>query len=294
MADYVADYTRYLTEEKRAQANTVNSYVRDLNQFRTWLMSTGTTDLRRVRKENVDAYMQYMSSKGKSPATITRSVASIRSFYQYMLQRGAVRQNPAKAVATVKVERKYPEILTGREVELFLEQPKCVDDKGFRDHAMLEMLYATGIRVSELISLNVEDVNLAAGFIRCVGRGKERIIPLYAAAVKALRDYLEFIRPRIIADKEEHALFVNMNGERMSRQGFWKIIKYYQEKAEIKKDITPHTLRHSFAVHLLENGADLRSIQEMLGHADISSTQIYVNVVQKQLKDIYQKAHPRA
>ena len=294
MADYVADYTHYLTEEKRAQANTVNSYVRDLNQFRTWLMSTGTTDLRRVRKENVDAYMQYMSSKGKSPATITRSVASIRSFYQYMLQRGAVRQNPAKAVAAVKVERKYPEILTGREVELFLEQPKCVDDKGFRDHAMLEMLYATGIRVSELISLNVEDVNLAAGFIRCVGRGKERIIPLYAAAVKALRDYLEFIRPRIIADKEEHALFVNMNGERMSRQGFWKIIKYYQEKAEIKKDITPHTLRHSFAVHLLENGADLRSIQEMLGHADISSTQIYVNVVQKQLKDIYQKAHPRA
>ena len=294
MADYVADYTRYLTEEKRAQANTVNSYVRDLNQFKTWLMSTGTTDLRRVRKENVDAYMQYMSSKGKSPATITRSVASIRSFYQYMLQRGAVRQNPAKAVAAVKVERKYPEILTGREVELFLEQPKCVDDKGFRDHAMLEMLYATGIRVSELISLNVEDVNLAAGFIRCVGRGKERIIPLYAAAVKALRDYLEFIRPRIIADKEEHALFVNMNGERMSRQGFWKIIKYYQEKAEIKKDITPHTLRHSFAVHLLENGADLRSIQEMLGHADISSTQIYVNVVQKQLKDIYQKAHPRA
>ena len=294
MADYVADYTRYLTEEKRAQANTVNSYVRDLNQFRTWLMSTGTTDLRRVRKENVDAYMQYMSSKGKSPATITRSAASIRSFYQYMLQRGAVRQNPAKAVAAVKVERKYPEILTGREVELFLEQPKCVDDKGFRDHAMLEMLYATGIRVSELISLNVEDVNLAAGFIRCVGRGKERIIPLYAAAVKALRDYLEFIRPRIIADKEEHALFVNMNGERMSRQGFWKIIKYYQEKAEIKKDITPHTLRHSFAVHLLENGADLRSIQEMLGHADISSTQIYVTVVQKQLKDIYQKAHPRA
>lgn len=294
MADYVADYTHYLTEEKRAQANTVNSYVRDLNQFRTWLMSTGTTDLRRVRKENVDAYMQYMSSKGKSPATITRSAASIRSFYQYMLQRGAVRQNPAKAVAAVKVERKYPEILTGREVELFLEQPKCVDDKGFRDHAMLEMLYATGIRVSELISLNVEDVNLAAGFIRCVGRGKERIIPLYAAAVKALRDYLEFIRPRIIADKEEHALFVNMNGERMSRQGFWKIIKYYQEKAEIKKDITPHTLRHSFAVHLLENGADLRSIQEMLGHADISSTQIYVNVVQKQLKDIYQKAHPRA
>ena len=194
----------------------------------------------------------------------------------------------------MKVERKYPEILTNREVELFLEQPKCVDEKGFRDHAMLEVLYATGIRVSELIGLNVEDVNLTVGFIRCTSRGKERIIPLYTAAVKALRDYLENIRPRIIADEREKALFVNMNGERMSRQGFWKIIKYYQDKAEITKDITPHMLRHSFAVHLLENGADLRSIQEMLGHADISSTQIYTQAIRHQLKDVYNKAHPRA
>lgn len=205
-----------------------------------------------------------------------------------------IKANPAKSVAAMKVERKYPEILTNREVELFLEQPKCVDEKGFRDHAMLELLYATGIRVSELIGLNVEDVNLSAGFIRCTSRGKERIVPLYHTAVKALEDYVRNIRPRIIADEEEHALFVNMNGERMSRQGFWKIIKYYQEKAEIDKDITPHTLRHSFAVHLLENGADLRSIQEMLGHADISSTQIYTHVVKKQLKDVYNKAHPRA
>ena len=179
-------------------------------------------------------------------------------------------------------------------MELFLEQPKCVDEKGFRDHAMLELLYATGIRVSELIGLNVEDVNLTVGFIRCTTHGKERIIPLYTAAVKALWEYMEKIRPRIIADENQQALFVNMSGERMSRQGFWKIIKYYQEKAEINKDITPHTLRHSFAVHLLENGADLRSIQEMLGHADISSTQIYTHVIQKQLKDVYNKAHPRA
>ena len=294
MPDYIADYCRYLTEEKHAQKNTLNSYARDLNQFQTWLMANGITDLKKVKKETVNEYLQYMSGKGKSPATVTRSTASIRSFYNYMLREGRVKTNPAKAVTSQKVARKYPEILTNREVELFLEQPKCVDGKGFRDHAMLELLYATGIRVSELIGLNVEDVNLTVGFIRCTTHGKERIIPLYTAAVKALREYMEKIRPRIIADENQQALFVNMSGERMSRQGFWKIIKYYQEKAEINKDITPHTLRHSFAVHLLENGADLRSIQEMLGHADISSTQIYTHVIQKQLKDVYNKAHPRA
>ncbi len=294
MPDHIADYCRYLTEEKHAQKNTLNSYARDLNQFQTWLMANGITDLKKVKKETVNEYLQYMSGKGKSPATVTRSTASIRSFYNYMLREGRVKTNPAKAVTSQKVERKYPEILTNREVELFLEQPKCVDEKGFRDHAMLELLYATGIRVSELIGLNVEDVNLTVGFIRCTTHGKERIIPLYTAAVKALREYMEKIRPRIIVDENQQALFVNMSGERMSRQGFWKIIKYYQEKAEINKDITPHTLRHSFAVHLLENGADLRSIQEMLGHADISSTQIYTHVIQKQLKDVYNKAHPRA
>ena len=175
-----------------------------------------------------------------------------------------------------------------------MEQPKCVDEKGYRDHAMLELLYATGIRVSELIGLNVNDVNLTVGFVRCHGKEKERIIPLYQAAIKALQDYVKDIRPRIVSDEEEEALFVNMSGERMSRQGFWKIIKYYQEKAGIEKDITPHTLRHSFAVHLLQNGADLRAIQEMLGHADISSTHIYTHVLKKQLNDIYHKAHPRA
>ena len=294
MPDHIADYCRYLTEEKHAQKNTLNSYARDLNQFQTWLMANGITDLKKVKKETVNEYLQYMSGKGKSPATVTRSTASIRSFYNYMLREGRVKTNPAKAVTSQKVERKYPEILTNREVELFLEQPKCVDEKGFRDHAMLELLYATGIRVSELIGLNVEDVNLTVGFIRCTTHGKERIIPLYTAAVKALWEYMEKIRPRIIADENQQALFVNMSGERMSRQGFWKIIKYYQEKAEINKDITPHTLRHSFAVHLLENGADLRSIQEMLGYEDTASTQIYTHVIQKQLKDVYNKAHPRA
>lgn len=294
MTDYIAAYRSYLAEEKQASANTLSSYVRDITQLQAWLMEKGSMDLKKVKKETVAEYLQYLTRIGKSPATVTRCTASIKSFYHYMQQTGVIKTNPAKAVTAMKVERKYPEILTSKEVELFLEQPKCVDEKGFRDHAMLELLYATGIRVSELIGLNVDDVNLTVGFVRCRGKEKERIIPLYQAAIKALQDYIRDIRPRIIAHDEEEALFVNMSGERMSRQGFWKIIKYYQEKAEIEKEITPHTLRHSFAVHLLQNGADLRSIQEMLGHADISSTQIYTQVIKKQLKDVYHKAHPRA
>ena len=294
MTDYIADYRTWLQEEKHASDNTLSSYLRDINQFKTWLLGAGSPDLRRVKKDTINEYMLYLSGAGKSPATITRCTASLKSFYAYMLGRGAVKTNPAKNIAALKVERKCPEILTSKEVELFLEQPKCVDEKGYRDHAMLELLYATGIRVSELIGLDVGDVNLAGSFIRCHSKTRERIIPLYRTAIKALRDYITDIRPRIISGPDEQALFVNMNGGRMSRQGFWKIIKYYQEKAEISKDITPHTLRHSFAVHLLENGADLRSIQEMLGHADISSTQIYAHIIKKHLKDVYQKAHPRA
>ncbi len=294
MTDYIQEYRTYLTEERHVSANTLSSYLRDMNQFWAWLTENDTIDLSKVKKNVIVQYLQYMESVGKSPATITRSTASIKSFYQFMVGAGYMKANPAKAITAVKVERKYPEILTNREVELFLEQPKCVDEKGYRDHAMLELLYATGIRVSELIGLNIGDVNLAVGMIRCRKKDKERVIPLYRGAVKALRDYIQDIRPRLIADPEEEALFVNMNGERMSRQGFWKIIKFYQEKAEIDKDITPHMLRHSFAVHLLENGADLHSIQEMLGHADISSTQIYAQVVKQELRSVYQKAHPRA
>ena len=287
-------YQAYLSGEKHASQNTLSSYMRDLNQFAAWLDEHHPTDLRKVKQATVTEYVEWMTGKGKSAATVTRSIASIKSFYMFLQGRGEVKVNPAKGVVTAKVERKFPEILTSREVELFLEQPQCVDAKGYRDHAMLELLYATGIRVSELIALDEKDVSLSAGFIRCASKGKERIIPLYPAAVKAMSDYMKDIRPQLSADPEETALFVNMNGERMSRQGFWKIVKHYQETAQINKEITPHTLRHSFAVHLLENGADLRSIQEMLGHADISSTQIYTHVVKKQLKDVYQRAHPRA
>jgi len=290
--DYVVSYGEYLMQEK--SENTVSSYLRDVNQFADYLRQQKSFDWKAVKPEIIQGYMNWMLNRGKSNASITRFLASIKSFYNFLISEGVVKKNPAKGLSAGKAERKYPEILTSKEVELFLDQPQCIDAKGFRDHAMLELLYATGIRVSELIFLDMDDLNLAAGFIRCQSKGKERIIPLYHVAIKALQDYVRDIRPNLIADDQEQALFVNMNGERMSRQGFWKIIKYYQEKAGIEKDITPHTLRHSFAVHLLENGADLRSIQEMLGHADISSTHIYTHVVKKNLKDVYQKAHPRA
>ena len=293
-SDSIAEYRAYLTGERHASPNTVSSYLRDVAQFAEYLAEHENCEVHLATSQMIQEYMGWMQGQGKSAASITRFLASVKSFYNFLLSAGAVKANPAKSISADRAERKYPEILTSKEVELFLEQPRCVDAKGYRDHAMLELLYATGIRVSELISLDLKDLNLSAGFIRCASRGKERIIPLYHTAVKALQDYVRDIRPQLIADGGEQALFVNMNGERMSRQGFWKIIKYYQEKAGIEKDITPHTLRHSFAVHLLENGADLRSIQKMLGHADISSTQIYTHVVKHQLKDVYQKAHPRA
>ena len=292
--DEIARYGAFLTEVKHASPNTVSSYLRDVTQFAEYLQSARGRELRGADGEDIESYMRWMHGRGKSAASVTRFLASVKSFYNFLLANREVAANPAKGLAAEKPERRFPEILTNQEVELFLEQPQCVDAKGCRDHAMLELLYATGIRVSELISLDLEDLNLSVGFIRCESRGRERIIPLYHTAVKALQDYVRDVRPELIADGAETALFVNMNGERMSRQGFWKIIKHYQEKAGIEKDITPHTLRHSFAVHLLENGADLRSIQEMLGHADISSTQIYTHVVNRQLQDVYRKAHPRA
>lgn len=294
MTDYIRGFAGYLELERSASSNTIASYVRDVTQFSKYLLEVEEAELPQAETEHIEQYMAYMAEKGKSAASIARSVASLKSYYGYLQNRGVVRRNPAKEAMPVRAERKLPQILTGQEVEKFLEQPQCVDAKGYRDHAMLELLYATGIRVSELIGLDVGDVNLTGAYIHCASRGKERVIPLYPGAVKALADYMKEVRPQLVLDPRERALFVNMSGERMSRQGFWKIIKYYQAKAQIDKDITPHTLRHSFAAHLLENGADLRSIQEMLGHADISSTQIYSHMVKQKLQDVYQKAHPRA
>ena len=291
--DYLSGYEHYLADEKKASDNTASSYLRDVRQFSAWLAGRGL-DAAQVSQNDVRGYAQYLKGCAKSEATVVRSVASLKSFYSYLVSRRVLAVNPAKGYTPAKVERKLPEILTGKEVELFLEQPDPSDPKGCRDKAMLELLYATGIRVSELIALDVSDINLTVGFIRCRGNGKERMIPMYRAAVRALRAYGEDVRPQLIRDADETAFFVNLGGERMSRQGFWKIVKHYQEKAGIAKDITPHTLRHSFAAHLLENGADLKSIQEMLGHADISSTQVYTQVVNQKIKDVYARAHPRA
>jgi len=291
---YIAQYESYLQEVKRVSKNTLSSYMRDLKQFdQYWTRNAGTT-LCKALGHDLEEYIKWLRRNGKSAATVSRCIASLRSFYQFLIEGGNISSNPATHLVPDKAVKKLPQILTSREVDLLLEQPACVDSKGYRDKAMLEMLYATGIRVSELISLDVDDVNIGMSVVHGKAWNKERMIPLYSTAVAALEEYITRVRPHMLSKHDETALFVNMGGERMSRQGFWKIIKQYQEKAQIEKEITPHTLRHSFAAHLLENGADLRSIQEMLGHADISSTQVYAQLVKKQLKDIYHKAHPRA
>ncbi|MGM9585878.1 MAG: site-specific tyrosine recombinase XerD [Candidatus Limivicinus sp.] len=287
-------FEKYLREEKNSSENTLNSYLRDIRQFGAYLDLHTDTDIVSATEDELSEYINWLKGQGKSVATVSRSIASLKCLYSYLTIRQIIAENPATKLVPDKGEHKLPQILTSQEVDLLLEQPECVDAKGYRDKAMLELLYATGIRVTELINLDITDINLAAGVIRCCTRDKERLIPMYAKAVKALSDYVTLVRPQMIALPDEPSLFVNVNGERMSRQGFWKIIKYYQKKAHIEKDITPHTLRHSFAAHLLENGADIHAIQEMLGHADISSTQVYTQLVKKQLKDVYNKAHPRA
>ena len=293
MSNIIMRYEDYLIHTKHASDNTVASYMRDLRQYASYLGSEGI-DVLDADQDVVSGYMNSMKANGKSAATISRALASIKSLYIFAVQNREIEENPIHNIKIDKAEKKLPQILTGKEVELLLQQPKVTEMKGCRDKAMLEVLYATGIRVSELIGLNIDDVSLPGSFIRCESGEKTRIIPIYPEALQSLHEYIDSVRPKMIAVPTEHSLFVNVSGERMSRQGFWKIVKHYQEMAQIDKDITPHTLRHSFAVHLLENGADLRAIQEMLGHADISSTQIYTHVVKKQLRDIYQKAHPRA
>ena len=286
-------FETYLRDEKNASANTLSSYMRDIRQLSEYLEDRGILIVD-ATDEELDEYVHYLRDSGKSVATVSRSIASIKNLYSYLGIHQYIKQSPATKLTTEKNVQKLPEILTSQEVNLLLEQPKCIDAKGYRDKAMLELLYATGMRVSELIDLNLEDVNLPASVVRCLSRNKERVIPIYPAAVKALDDYIRLVRPQMLADPSDPTLFVNIGGEWMSRQGFWKIIKHYQKKANIEKDITPHTLRHSFAAHLLENGAEIHDIQEMLGHADVSSTQVYSQLVKKQLKDTYKRAHPRA
>jgi integrase/recombinase XerD len=294
MLDLIAAYENYLTKVKRSSANTIASYMRDIRQFSDWLRAEGKADVVDATKLNISDYLSHLEDEGRSGATVSRSLASLKNFYSYVVSTGFLESTPVTDIRVERGEKKLPQILTGREIELLLSQPVSVEPKGIRDKAMLEVMYATGIRVSELIELDIDDVNLELGIIKCSGVKKSRTIPLYPAALKALKAYMGEIRKSMIADPNEEALFVNVNGMRMSRQGFWKILKHYQETAHIDKEITPHTLRHSFAVHLLENGADIGSVQELMGHSDISSTQLYTHMVNQKLKSVYDKCHPKA
>lgn len=294
MLDLIQAYENYLTKVKHASQNTIFSYIRDIRQFRQWLLETDKKELLDATQLNMNAYMVHLLSEGRSNATRSRCLASLKNFYVYLVSSGFIERTPVVDIHIDKGEKKLPQILTGREIELLLAQPVCVDAKGYRDKAMLEVMYATGIRVSELIDLDLDDVNLDAGVIKCSGPKKSRIIPLYPAALRSLAVYIRDIRNTMLAEPDESALFVNLNGARMSRQGFWKILKHYQASAHIDKEITPHTLRHSFAVHLLENGADIDSLQELMGHCDISSTQMYTQMISKKVKFVYDKCHPKA
>lgn len=294
MNTYVKEYTSFMTDIRHKSLNTVESYKRDVTQYISYLDGTGVTDISSTTKTTVLSYLLYLQKEGRASSTVSRTLASLRSYYLFMMQNGVVKSNPTSNLEAPHVEKKIPKILSGEEVELLLEQPKNCDNKGIRDKAMLELLYATGIRVSELINLDVSDVNVPMSFVRCKGGKKERIIPMGHQAKDALENYINNVRKYMVKDENETALFVNCSGARLLRQGFWKLIKYYQHIAGIETDITPHTLRHSFAAHLLENGADLHSIQEMMGHADISSTQVYSRMMNSKIKDVYAKAHPRA
>ena len=294
MLDLIGAYENYLNKVKKASANTVSSYMRDIRQFSDWLNTSEGIGVVDASQLNISDYLAHQEQEGRSAATKSRTLASLKNFYSYAVSTGFLEQTPVTNIRVDRGEKKAPSILTGREIELLLAQPACVDAKGYRDKAMLEVMYATGIRVTELIELDVDDVNLELGIVKCSGSKKSRAIPLYPAALKALTVYLRDVRAGMIASSDEQALFVNINGVRMSRQGFWKILKHYQATAHIEKEITPHTLRHSFAVHLLENGADLASLQELMGHSDISSTQMYTHLVNQKLKSVYEKCHPKA
>jgi integrase/recombinase XerD len=294
MLDLVQAYENYLSKVKKASANTIASYMRDIRQYSQWLDTHVGVDVVDAQQLNISDYLSYLEDNGRSGATLSRSLASLKNFYSYVVSAGFLEKTPVIDVRVERGKKKIPQILTGREIELLLSQPVCVDAKGYRDKAMLEVMYATGIRVTELIDLNVTDVNLEQGIIKCSGAKKTRVIPLYPAALRALTNYLDNVRAAMLADPQERALFVNVSGVRMSRQGFWKILKHYQNTAHIEKEITPHTLRHSFAVHLLENGADIGSVQELMGHSDISSTQLYTNLINQKIKSVYAKYHPKA
>ncbi len=292
MRQHIDNYIDYLNTVKHSSNNTVASYRRDLTKLCNYCDSIGCSAIGEVNATDLSAYVMDLKQQGMSLATISRNVASIKSFFMYLLKQGVVREDYTEQLKPPKIEKRAPETLTVEEINLLLEQPSKSTPKEIRDKAMLELLYATGMRVSELISLKIDDINLAMSYILCRDNTKERVIPIEHAAKQALENYIKGVRSVMCEDS--HYLFTNLKGQQMSRQGFWKLIKAYAVKAGIEKDITPHMIRHSFASHLVTNGADLKAVQEMLGHSDISTTQIYLKSRQSRIKEEYEKAHPRA
>jgi len=293
MEKVIEEFISYLHNVKKMSLNTELSYRRDLKKVADYLEGQGISDFSKVTSTNLNSYVIFMEKNNFSAASVSRSIACLKSFYHFMVKEGIVTEDVSEELKAPKVEKAMPKILSPQEVFRLLDQPQGDHPKDIRDKAMLELLYATGIRVTELITLKVDDVNLSVGYIVCRDAHKERTIPIGRASKDALARYLEVARETMLSDDKDDTLFVNCSGEPMSRQGFWKIIKYYAKKAGITADITPHTLRHSFAAHLVENGADLRSVQEMLGHSDISTTQIYANMSHSRIREVYAKAHPR-
>ncbi len=299
MDAYMKDFFACLKNEKGKAENTLEAYKRDLLEFSRFVKSGGLEGLENVTNAEVVGYLLKLKEEGKSAATVNRKAASLRAFYKFMIEKGYARVNPALDIKSPKIERKSLEYLTVEEVDKLLSLPDG-SIRGIRDRAILEVLYATGIRVSEIIEADIEDINLRMGFITCNGEhGKARIVPMGRPAKAALEEYVYDARPHLLrknqkGGKVENALFVNYAGDRITRQGLWKIIKEYAVKAGIEHKITPQTLRNSFAVHMIQNGADLKSLQELLGHEDIAATQIFLTVTKNRIKDVYDKTHPRA
>ena len=294
MEGNIGAFINYLSKEKNASYNTQISYERDLKKLTEYLLQQGITKVQEVSETSLNSYVLFLEKQGKAASTVSRYIASFKGFFEYCLKQGIISNDPAERLKPPKVEKKFPQILTISETQRLMDGPDLQSDKGIRDRAMLELLYATGIRVSELISLKMEDMNLVMEYVVCHEKSKDRIIPFGGEAKTALINYLEKTRKQMIGDLESEYLFVNCSGKPMSRQGFWKLIKYYAEKAGIEKEITPHTFRHSFAAHLLENGADVQSVQKMMGHADVSTTQMYVEMQAGNVRDVYKKFHPRS
>lgn len=296
MERWLEEFIHYLAVERGLAQNTLASYRIDLSQYLSHLKKQGITSLNQADRNHILTHLYKLQKSGKAPATISRHLAALKHFYRFLMADGLVSEDPTVSLEAPKLAQRLPQVLSTSEVETLLSQPQLADPAGMRDKAMLELIYATGTRVSEMVALDIEHIHLDMGYIRCFGKGsKERIIPLGSIAANYVREYLSWSRVRLTRGKPEHtALFVNVQGKRLTRQGFWKIIKKYAREGKIDKPITPHTLRHSFATHLLENGADLRSVQEMLGHADISTTQIYTHLTKIRLKEVYTNSHPRA